>query len=142
MEDLNISIPADFERGDRAYFEDANRVLFGTAVEADDEEVAFQLDIGSRVFAKTDSVPQSIQDIAQWHRPLALPLTKAGSRISLFGDDFGMPKRLYATVVEHVPRTKLVVWHEDDFEDVHTIYSVEDKDVSLEYYMREWELED
>lgn len=141
MESETLSIATDFERGDRAFFEEFGKVQFATVIEANDSEVAFQLDEGGRVFTRLNPDPQSMQDIAEWKKPLPLYLVEAGSRISIFAPDhYGQSARWYANVVEHVPGEKVVLGY-DDLDASNSTYSVKNKTVSLEHYMREWELE-
>lgn len=146
MEAEITSIPADFEIGDRAYYEDIDGIEFATVTASSETEIGFQLDSGLWINARLNADPQSIEDVSAWWKPLPLDRVVPGSRISLYApEDDGTPARWYANVVEHVPEVKLVLGYDgDSYDGTHGVistYSVENKNISLEYYMREWELE-
>lgn len=144
MEAKNITIPADFEKGDRAYFEDIDGVHFATAMKASEIEVEFQLDDGRLAFARLDADRLSIEDIKEWHRPLQMRFIEPGICISNTYTVDGEETIRYSKIVtEYVPKVKLVVRSEDS--GINSVFLIEGNDENetdpLEHFLREWELE-
>jgi hypothetical protein len=161
MESKIITIAADFEPGDRAFYQDFGRPFFGTVKEVAEDEVVFSLDAGSEIIARQNVTVPVIENLRFWQKPLPVNEVEAGSRISCLVKKNELESvRVYATVLEHVAGTSMTVKYDEESwrqiveisptlqsENSPLSYHVDvfgkyaPKPVTVESMMRSWELE-